>query len=148
MHKLETIGQAVVFEVQDEEYGIPIEYILSIESLKPMEEIPDMPDYMEGVITIRGEFKPILNMNKLLFGEKSQVTDRSRIIILHTEELTFGLIVDNMKEIKQVPQGSIQQLEILSNHESSYLLGVANLDYQLLVCTTLSYQQMRNFIVS
>jgi purine-binding chemotaxis protein CheW len=132
MNEKLSLDKVVVFQAQDEEYGIPIQYVVSIEKLQPLTGVPNMPDYMNGVTTVRGEITPILDANHILYRKKSEQTDQTRMIILHTENLSFGLIVDDAKEIINVPESSVQQLNLMAYQQNSFLMGVANLDSRLL----------------
>ncbi|MFZ3588475.1 chemotaxis protein CheW [Bacillus sp. DJP31] len=132
MNEQVALDKVVVFQSQEEEYGVPIQYVVSIEKLQSLNTVPNMPDYMNGVTTVRGEVTPILDANQILYRARSKVTDKTRMIILQTETLSFGLIVDDAKEIIAIPENSVQQIGLLSYKQNSFLLGVANLDSRLL----------------
>ncbi|MBM7660958.1 purine-binding chemotaxis protein CheW [Bacillus mesophilus] len=126
------IDKVVVFQTQNEEYGIPIQFVVSIEKLQPLTAVPNMPDYMNGVTTVRGEITPILDTNQILYDKKTEQTDQTRMIILHSADMTYGLIVDDAKEIINVPDSSIQQLNSIAALQNSFIMGVANLEGRLL----------------
>jgi purine-binding chemotaxis protein CheW len=126
------LDKVVVFQAKDEEYGVPIQHVVSIEKMQALTSVPNMPDYMNGLTTIRGEVTPILDANQILYNTKSEITDQSRMIIFKTEELSFGLIVDDAKEIIHVSAEAVQQVGIFSLQTTSYLIGVANLEDRLL----------------
>ncbi|WP_456278391.1 chemotaxis protein CheW [Bacillus sp. AK128] len=127
-----TLDKVVVFQTKEEEYGIPIQFVVSIEKLQPLTAVPNMPEYMNGVTTIRGEVTPILDASQILYGKKSEQTDQTRMIILNTENVSFGLIVDDAKEIINIPENSVQQLNMMASLQNSFLMGVANLEGRLL----------------
>jgi purine-binding chemotaxis protein CheW len=126
------IDKVVVFQTQDEEYGIPIQFVVSIEKLQPLTAVPNMPKYMNGVTTVRGEITPILDTNQILYDKKTEQTDQTRMIILHSADMTYGLIVDDAKEIINVPESSVQQLNSIAALQNSFIMGVANLEGRLL----------------
>jgi purine-binding chemotaxis protein CheW len=126
------VDKVVVFKALEEEYGVPIQHVVSIEKIQTFTPVPNMPKYMKGVTTVRGEVTPILDANQIIYNSKSELTDQSRMIIFKTEELSFGLIVDDAKEIINVPSEAIQQVGLLAFQPSSYLMGVANLENRLL----------------
>ncbi|NEY71500.1 chemotaxis protein CheW [Bacillus mesophilus] len=126
------MDKVVVFQTQNEEYGIPIQFVVSIEKLQPLTAVPNMPDYMNGVTTVRGEITPILDTNQILYDKKTEQTDQTRMIILHSADMTYGLIVDDAKEIINVPDSSIQQLNSIAALQNSFIMGVANLEGRLL----------------
>lgn len=124
--------KVVVFQAKEEEFGIPIQYVVSIEKIQPLTTIPNMPYYMNGVTTVRGEVTPILDANQILYQTSSAITELSRMIIVKTDDLSFGIIVDDAKEIINIPAESVQQVGLLVSESTSYLVGVANLENRLL----------------
>jgi purine-binding chemotaxis protein CheW len=126
------LDKVVVFQAKEEEYGVPIQHVVSIEKVQTFTSVPNMPSYMYGVTTVRGEVTPILDANQIIYHSKSELTEQSRMIIFKTDELAFGLIVEDAKEIINVPAETVQQVGILSQQSSSYLIGVANLEDRLL----------------
>ncbi|KAA0549508.1 purine-binding chemotaxis protein CheW [Bacillus sp. BGMRC 2118] len=124
--------KVVVFQAKEEEFGIPIQYVVSIEKIQALTSIPNMPYYMNGVTTVRGEVTPILDANQILYKLSSKISEQSRMIIVKTDSLSFGIIVDDAKEIIDIPAESVQQVGLLVSDASSYLVGVANLENRLL----------------
>lgn len=128
----EALDKVVVFQTQEEEYGIPIQNVVSIEKLQPLTAISNMPIYMNGVTTVRKEVTPIFDSNQILYRTPTEQTDKTRMIILQTADLSFGLIVDDAKEIISIPENSVQQIRLMSYQQDTYILGIANLDSRLL----------------
>ncbi len=132
MSEQKDLDKVVVFQSQEEEYGVPIQHVVSIEKLQPLTTIPNMPVYMNGVTTVRGEITPILDANQVLYRTKTEQTEKTRMIILQTADLSFGLIVDDAKEIISIPGNSVQQIGLMSYQQITYILGIANLGSRLL----------------
>jgi purine-binding chemotaxis protein CheW len=126
------LDRVVLFQTQEEEYGIPIQFVVSIEKLESLTSVSNMPEYMNGVTTVRGEITPILDSNQILYGEKFKLSDQTRMIILHTMEMSFGLIVDDAKEIIHIPNNSVQQIKLISSLQNSFIMGIANLEGRLI----------------
>jgi purine-binding chemotaxis protein CheW len=125
------MNKVVVFQAQEEEYGIPIQNVVSIEKMGSLTAVPNMPTYMNGVSTIRGQVTPIFDSNEALYEKKSDITDKTRMIIVQVDDFAFGLIVDDAKEIMDVPVESIQQLNLTTYMQNSYLMGIANINNRL-----------------
>ncbi|MDF0727378.1 chemotaxis protein CheW [Cytobacillus sp. S13-E01] len=125
-------SKVVVFQVGNEEYGIPVQNVISIERIQPSTVIPKMPSFMKGVVTIREELVPVIDTGIILYDRTTIETDKSRMIVTKTEDLSVGLIVDDAKEILDIPQEKIKQLNLLAYQKTSYFLGVANLENRLL----------------
>lgn len=124
--------KVVVFQVGNEEYGIPVQNVISIERLQASTLIPQMPAYMKGVVTIREELVPVIDTGIILYEKATAESEKTRMIVTKTEDLSVGLIVDDAKEIIDIPEEKIKQLNLLAYQKTSYFLGVANLDNRLL----------------
>jgi purine-binding chemotaxis protein CheW len=126
------INKVVVFQVGNEQYAIPVEHVISIEKMSAPTIIPQMPDYMIGVVRIRGELVPVLDTMKILYNRPYVETERTRLIVVSTEDISVALIVDDAKEIIDIPQEAIQQVNMLAYRQTPYFIGVANLPERLI----------------
>ncbi|ABO67639.1 MULTISPECIES: chemotaxis protein CheW [Geobacillus] len=122
----------VVFRVEREQYVISIAYVVSIEKMTAPTAVPHMPDYMAGVVRIRGELVPVLDMRKLLYGRAIEETDQTRLIVAAVDDLSVAFIVDEAKEIADIGQDAIQPLQLMSAERTPYLVGMATLPDRLL----------------
>lgn len=130
--KLIESNKVVVFLVGKEEYGIPIENVLSIEKVEGITPIPHLPEYVSGIIKVRGELIPALDTEKILYSRSMNVRDSVRIIVLRTEEMSLGVLVNEAKEILDIPQEKIKQVGLVAYQKTSYFTGVANLENRLI----------------
>lgn len=126
------MNKVVVFQLDDEQYAIPVEYVVSIEKMSEPTAIPHMPDYMVGVVRIRGELVPVLDTLRILYRRPYAETERTRLIVVSTEELTVAFIVDDAKEIIDLPEETIKQVNLLAYRNTPYFIGVANLPERLI----------------
>ncbi|MBM7584539.1 purine-binding chemotaxis protein CheW [Bacillus pakistanensis] len=124
--------KAIVFQTGNGEYGISIKNILSIEKLDKITPIPHLPSYVSGMIKVRDELIPVLDFNKLLYHVEMSDLHTSRLIVLKTESITFGIIVDEAKEIVDIPEQSLKQVGILAYSNAKYFSGVVNLSDRLI----------------
>ncbi|MCH1626660.1 chemotaxis protein CheW [Ferdinandcohnia quinoae] len=124
--------KVVVFSAVNEEFGLPVEHVISIEKFQKLTEIPQMPKYMGGVLTMRDELVPIIDSNLILFNKKFVHTEKTRIIVAKTDEISIGLIVDDAKEILDISPEQIKQLSINGYQSSAYISGVINLEGRLI----------------
>jgi purine-binding chemotaxis protein CheW len=122
------INKAVVFQVDNEQYAVPVENVISIEKMSSPTLIPQMPDYMLGVVRIRGELVPVLDTMKILYRRSYTETEKTRMIVVITEDLSVALIVDDAKEIIAIPKEAIKQINLLAYRQTPYFIGVASLD--------------------
>ena len=93
------ITKVVVFRAGNEEYGLPIEHVISIEKLENIKSLPNMPSYMKGVVKVRGELIPVLDTNRIFYHQDTSLDDQTKLIVVHSEELCAALIVKEIIEI-------------------------------------------------
>ncbi|MEH7383081.1 chemotaxis protein CheW [Bacillus sp. JJ1533] len=122
--------KVVVFSAGNEEFGVPVLNVISIERVQQLNAIPQMPNYMLGVLTIREELVPIVDTGMILFNKSIGPTDKTKIIVAKTDTLSVGLLVDDAKEILDIPQNQMKPLN-LTYQLSPYITGVATLEKRL-----------------
>ncbi|WP_223702273.1 chemotaxis protein CheW [Sutcliffiella deserti] len=125
-------NKLVIFQVNEEEYGIPVEQVISIEKLQDITPIPEMPVYINGLMKVRNELIPVLDTNQLLFSSDIQKSDKTRLIVVQTTDLLVGFLVEDAKEILDVKLENIQPLSIIATAKSSYISGMVNLEKRLI----------------
>jgi purine-binding chemotaxis protein CheW len=126
------LNKVVVCQIANEQYGIPVENVISIEKMSAPTVIPQMPDYMIGVVRIRGELVPVLDTMKILYNRPFQENEKTRMIVVITDDISVALIVDDAKEIIDIPSDSIKQVNMLAYHQTPYFIGVASLPERLI----------------
>ncbi|MGM0834642.1 MAG: chemotaxis protein CheW [Bacillota bacterium] len=122
----------VIFQANQEEYGVSVEYVVSIEKLDIVTPIPDMPIYMKGLMKVRNELIPVLDTRQVLFHDQTEMTDKSRVIVVQTTELSVALLVEDAKEILDVQKDTIKPLSLIAANSSNYISGMVNLDKRLI----------------
>lgn len=135
----ENIRQFVEFKLGDEKYGVDILQVKTIERMLPITRVPKAPHFVEGVINLRGEIVPVIDLKKRFDLSKGNVTENTRIIIVTVNDLTIGMIVDSATEVIQLSQDAIEAPPtITSGIDSDYLEGVGKVDDNLLILLNLS----------
>ena len=104
MDELKVVGsdgiQYIVVRLGEEQYGIDIKYIDNIIRMQGITRVPKVPEYLKGVINLRGEVIPVMSARLKMFLPADEITRTSRIIILKLEQHgTVGIIVDEVKEV-------------------------------------------------
>jgi purine-binding chemotaxis protein CheW len=98
----------LLFKLGKEEYGINIAMVQSIEEMQTIVAVPDMPDYVKGVINLRGQVIPVIDL-RINFGmEEREYDDRTCAIITRIKETNIGLIVDTVSEVEDIPENNIE----------------------------------------
>ncbi|SFA44737.1 purine-binding chemotaxis protein CheW [Parageobacillus thermantarcticus] len=126
------MNKFVVFQLEREQYAVPVAHVISIEKMAAPTIVPQMPDYMVGVVRIRGELVPVLDTRKLLYGRPFEETDKTRLIVTATEDISVSFIVDEAKEILDIPEESVKQVNMLAYRQTPYFIGIASLPERLI----------------
>lgn len=123
-------AQFVTFKIDDEEYGIKIDNVQEINRMTEVTKIPNGPYYIEGIVNLRGNIIPALDLRRLFKLSEKQLTDATRIIIADFNGKRTGIIVDSVSEVLRFEKKLIEApTEILSNGiDSDYIEGVGKLD--------------------
>ena len=101
--------------------------------------IPNAPNYVKGVINLRGEIVPVIDLKKRFDLPLAQTTDDTRIIIVTVEDMTVGMVVDSATEVIHLSQNSIEKaLSIAGSVDAQYVEGVGKLDGRLLIILNLA----------
>ena len=103
-------GRFLDFLVGNEIYGIEIRYVTEIIGIQSITEMPDMPDYVKGIINLRGRIIPLIDV-RLRFGkEPKPYDDRTCVIVVGVDGFSYGLIVDSVSEVLTISDEDIAPL--------------------------------------
>lgn len=125
-------NKVVVFQVGNEEYAIPISFVISIEKVEGITPIPHLPNYVNGIFKVRGDLSPVIDFERVLYNQPTFINESTKIIVLQTSELSIGVIVKDAKEIIDIPSEKIKQLGLIAYKKTTYFTGVANLDSRII----------------
>lgn len=124
--------KAVIVQCGNEEYAIPVEAVVSIERLEQVNPIPHLPDYLLGLMRIRGELVPILDFEQILYGRSAMGQTDARVVVVQTESIFVGLLVLDAKEILDIPENAMTSLGLMAYSMTSYFTTVANLESRMI----------------
>ncbi|MFZ7103616.1 MAG: chemotaxis protein CheW [Peptococcaceae bacterium] len=126
--------QIVVFSLLSEEYGLEITSVKEIVRFQQVTKIPEAPVYVKGVINLRGEVIPVVDLKQRFYGLDSEITEDTRIVVLKVGANTIGIIADEVSEVLRIPEDSIEPTPaILTEHNKSGIVGVGKLADRLLI---------------
>lgn len=98
----------LTFRVGDEDYGIEIRYVTEIIGIQKITAVPDMPDFIKGVINLRGKVIPVLDMRRRFVLEDRDYDERTCIVVVNVAEAAVGLVVDTVNEVANIPEEQIE----------------------------------------
>lgn len=123
----------VSFYVSQKEYAIAIDFIKEIIYSKSITPLPDTPDYIEGVIDLRGIVVPVVNLKKRLKSGAGAAAPSDHILIVEVHRRKFGLIVDRVLGVIPIAEERIQAPQDFLDRQVSCLRGVCKLDDRLVL---------------
>lgn len=119
----------LTFHLAGEDYGFEIAYVAEIIGIQKISEVPEMPPYVKGVINLRGQVIPVMDV-RLRFGMDSREYDeRTCIIVVRVDTTSVGLIVDKVNEVVDIPEDKVElvtQQETAGNNR--YINGMGKLE--------------------
>lgn len=101
--------QIVVFKLMEHEFGMDITKVLEILNYEEVRPVPNVLDYVEGIINVRGTVYPIFNLRKRLNMELTQEMSETKFILLNLDDVRVGFLVDNVSEILTVDEEQVEK---------------------------------------
>ena len=126
--------QLVVFNLADEAYGVNIGSVREIIRMQAITRVPRTPDYVEGVINLRGKVIPVIDMRKRFGFPAAERTKDTRIVVIDIGGADIGATVDAVSEVLRLSADSIEPpMSVITTADSDYLLGIAKLETRLII---------------
>ncbi len=124
----------VAFKINEEYYGIDIFNVKAIERVLAFTRIPNSPEYVKGVINLRGEVVPVIDLRKRFGIDSKEIDSNSRIIIVSSNETLIGLLVDSSSEVIQLNSDCVDNPpEIKDNISEDFVKGIGKKDSKLII---------------
>lgn len=131
---MSSINQYVVFKLNNESYGLLIDYVETIEKLTEITRVPSAPYYISGVINLRGEVIPVVDLRRRFQLENISNTDENRIIVLSFEEMNVGILVDSCSEVVTLDTNQIDKAyDLISSFEDDYIQGIGKFNERMII---------------
>ena len=131
--------QLVTFSIGEEEFGVDILKVQEIIRTMEITKVPRAPEFVEGVINLRGKVIPIVDLRKR-FGLETRDHDKhTRIIVIEINQMIVGFVVDSVSEVLRIPANTVEPPPpVVSGLESEYISGVGKLQDRLLILLDLN----------
>jgi purine-binding chemotaxis protein CheW len=119
----------------NEVYGIDISYVTDIIELQTITEVPDMPDYVRGVINLRGQVIPVIDLRLRFHMEGREYDDRTVITVVNIRDTSIGFIVDTATEVQDIPGSNIDPPPSFQGGEerNAYISGLGKIEEQVII---------------
>ena len=124
----------IVFKLGPEEYGLDILRVQEIKRLMKITRVPSTPQFIKGVINLRGSVLPVIDLRTRLELTENELTDAARIIVVLVNENIVGFIVDEVVEVTTMSRENVESVTSLSNGISAeYFSGIAKAENRLFI---------------
>lgn len=119
----------LTFRVGDENYGIEICCVTEIVSMQKVTEVPDMPDFIKGVINLRGQVIPVIDVRSRFSLPPKAYDDRTCAIVANLQTMIVGLIVDSVDEVLYIPESDISPSPTVGDDDAcNYINGMGRVN--------------------
>ncbi len=125
-------GKYLTFTVGSEVYGLEIQYITEIIGIQKITQMPELPEYMKGIINLRGKIIPVMDMRLRFKKEPREYNDRTCVIVVEIKGLSVGLIIDSVSEVISIPDQNIVKPPQINNEIGNrYIKGIGKVENEV-----------------
>jgi purine-binding chemotaxis protein CheW len=129
----------VGFRVGHETFGVPITCVHEIVRVPEITNVPDAPQFVEGVINLRGKIVSVVDLRKRFGAQPTPHDKKNRVVVVESEGKLVGLIVDSASEVMKIPHADIEPPpRVLSDNDNGYVTGVGKLKDRLVILVDLN----------
>ncbi len=126
--------QLVVFELENEKYGVDIASVEGIIKMQEITRLPHAPEFIEGITNLRGTIVPVVDLRTRFGLSRKEPTRDTRIVIANMDGSKVGIIVDAVTQVIRVPEDKIEpppQMSVTIN--SAFIKNIAKLESELVI---------------
>jgi len=121
----------LTFHIGTEDYGISIAYVTEIIGIQSITEIPEMPDFIKGVINLRGKVIPVMDVRTRFKLSPREYDERTCIIVVEIDGTSVGLVVDAVNEVADIPEDQVEAPPKSKRKGGSYIQGIGKIDKEV-----------------
>lgn len=126
--------QIVVFKLGSELFASDINPVKEIRRVDEITPVPQAPDFVEGIISLRGQIFPVIDLGKRFNKKQHELTNDSRIIVIDIPGSQYGMIVDSVKEVQRIKREDIEAApELVTRGSQKFLQGVVKKEQKLIL---------------
>ena len=124
----------LTFHLGGEDYGIEIRYVTEIVGMQKITEVPDMPDFVKGVVNLRGQVIPVVDVRIRFSMEAKAYDERTCIVVVKLGETQIGLVVDTVNEVRTIAEDNISPPpKVADNDSAHYIQGMGKVDDEVVI---------------
>lgn len=131
---VEASEHLVTFFLAREEYGVDVRLVQEIIRLSVITQVPRAPEFIKGVINLRGRIIPVIDLKRRLGLGEVEPDRQTRVVVIHVRERLVGLLVDGASQVLRVPLSTIEAApDEVIEIDANYVRGVAKLEKRLII---------------
>ncbi|MDR0522003.1 MAG: chemotaxis protein CheW [Planctomycetaceae bacterium] len=124
----------LTFRLGKEDYGIEIRYVTEIVGMQKITEVPDMPMFVKGVVNLRGQVIPVLDMRLRFNMQPRDYDERTCIIVVNISGVQVGLVVDTVNEVRSIEDDQISPPPKTAGADSAgYIQGMGKVGESVII---------------
>ncbi len=132
--------QYVIYKLAGDDYGVDIMKVKEISEYKQSIKVPKTPEFVDGIINLRGDITPIIDLKKRFNLEDKGITSDTRIIVINIKDKQVGFIVDEASQVLRISEEDIEPApELVAGIDKKYISGVGKLDDRIIIILDLEY---------
>jgi len=127
------ILQIVTFQVGNETFGLNILKVHEIIRFQALTRVPNLPDYVEGVLNLRGKIIPVVGLRQRMGLEHQEPNATTKIVVASVKNEVLGFLVDSVSEVLRISSSTVEPTPRFREVRQKYVSGVGKLDDRLLL---------------
>lgn len=133
-------NRLMTFFIKDVVYGIQLRHVIEIISIQYITKVPNVPEYVKGIINLRGKIVPVVDTRLKIGIEETEYDAKTCIIVIMIGEMQIGLIVDSVNEVVTITKDAITRMPDISEQKTKkYLQSVTKMNDQMILHLDLDY---------
>jgi len=121
-------GRYLIFTIDNESYGIEIQYVVEIIGIQAITEVAGLPDYVKGIINLRGKIIPVMDVRLRFKKMAKEYNDRTCIIVIDIMGMSVGLIVDAVSEVITINEEDISEFpKMHQKNQNRYVKNIGKI---------------------
>jgi purine-binding chemotaxis protein CheW len=129
----------LTFHLAKEDYGIEICFVTEIIGVQEITELPEMPDFIKGIINLRGKVIPVMDVRARFKLPGRDYDERTCIIVVEIDKTTVGLVVDEVREVMDIPESQVEPPPNITDKKSSrFIQGVGKVENDVKIILNIS----------
>jgi purine-binding chemotaxis protein CheW len=121
----------LTFRIASEDYGIAIANVTEIIGIQNITEIPEMADYIKGVINLRGKVIPVMDVRLRFKLPPREYDERTCIVVVEIDGTSVGLVVDTVNEVADIPEEQVEPAPKSKRKGGSYIQGIGKIGQEV-----------------